>query len=135
MAQLTISEAIRQSPIGRTKFYSKYIDNGLISVSVDVEGKKYIDSSELVRVFGSSLTTEDNKQSETIQTPEKQHTSNESVQPQPEVIKVLREQIADLKADKEYQREQIANLTARLEPPATVKRNNIIKQWWYGLDK
>ena len=52
MARLSISEAIRQSPIGKSQFYSKYIDGGLITVSVDNAGKKYVESSELLRVFG-----------------------------------------------------------------------------------
>lgn len=53
MAQLTITQAIKHSPIGRTRMYSHYIKNGLITVSVDSKGEKYIDSSELLRVFGS----------------------------------------------------------------------------------
>ena len=50
MARLSVSDAIKQSGVARSTFYSKYINKGLISISVS-DGKKNIDSSELVRVF------------------------------------------------------------------------------------
>ena len=52
MSKLSISEAIRLSGISRSQFYTKYINKGIISVLVEGD-KKYIDISELIRVFGN----------------------------------------------------------------------------------
>jgi hypothetical protein len=52
MAKLTITEAIKRSPVGRSQFYAKYVEGGLITISVDGSGKKYVESSELLRCFG-----------------------------------------------------------------------------------
>lgn len=55
MAKLSISEAARQAGISRQYLYSKYINTGKITVSDDESGNKYIDDSELLRVFDGRL--------------------------------------------------------------------------------
>lgn len=64
MARLSISEAIRRSGVSRATFYNKYInaEKNPISVSKDENGKKYIDSSELLRVFGKLSDKQSAKQ-------------------------------------------------------------------------
>ena len=70
MARLSVSDAIKQSGVARSTFYKKYVKQGLISVS-EHDGKKYIDSSELIRVFPDlKLETTKNTQSNTIVHPE-----------------------------------------------------------------
>lgn len=130
MAKLSITQAIKQSGVSRTHFYTHYIKKGLVSVS-EHNGKKYIDSSELVRVF-PDLTTEQ-PPNNTVQTqvhaPERLPSANTE---QIEQIKLLKEQIADLKADKDFLQSQVVSLTNRLPSPDEKKQNPILK-WWRGL--
>ena len=134
MAQLTVSEAIRISPVGRTMFYSKYVNTGKITVSVDSSDNKYVDSSELVRVFGSRLSDKKADNSEQLN---KNYVEQElkAANEQSEVIKLLKSQLAEQKADSEqreqFYQSQITTLTNRLEAPKP--RPNPIVRWWRGL--
>lgn len=51
MAQVSISEAAKLAGISRNSLYKTYISKGRITVSSDKSGKKYIETSELLRVF------------------------------------------------------------------------------------
>lgn len=132
MAQLTISEAIRRSGIGRTQFYSRYIKKGLVSVS-EQNGKKFIDSSELIRVFGEMKA----EQSDIVPEQSEQN-STEQVIPdttaQNEQIKLLREQLAEARQRESFYQEQIINLTNRLEPPKPIKRESWFARFWNAKD-
>ena len=129
MARLSVSEAIRQSGVARSTFYSKYVNKGLISVSVS-DNKKYIDSSELVRVFPNldSRTTE-NTPSDTE--------SNSVVHPENTLlkmeIKLLREVLDKTEQDKQWLKDQNTALLLRLEAPAPQKGVNPLLKWWRGL--
>lgn len=129
MAELTITEAIKRSPIGKTQFYKKYIDTGAISVSVDSSGKKFIDSSELLRVFGEMKSEE----GADVRTQSLTDTTVQGANVDSELVKTLKKQIEDLKEDKIFYQNQISNLTNRLEAPV-IKQSRLSK-WWYGLDK
>lgn len=63
MAKITILEASKIAGIARSNLYKNYINTGKISVSVGNDGKKHIDTSELLRVFGTLKTEikDDNK--------------------------------------------------------------------------
>ena len=129
MARLSISEAIRQSPIGKSQFYSKYIDGGLITVSVDSTGKKYVESSELLRVFGEMT----GKQSEEVHKQVDSASTGKLDTEQSEVIKLLKEQLSESRDRESYYQNQIASLTNRLEAPAVQHKPNPITRWWRGL--
>lgn len=153
MAQLTITEAIKQSPIGRTRMYSHYIKNGLITVSVNSNGIKYIDSSEVLRVFGSMGASEQGEHVQstaTLNTPAHHPAHTELLaktdRAHHDLVQSLKEQISGLNADKEFLQSQVVTLTKRLEAPAKpeqntpaekrapVKRQSRISKWWFGLD-
>ncbi len=51
MSKVSISEASRLTNKTRKTIY-KYIQDGLLTVSMDTQGKKVIDISELIRIFG-----------------------------------------------------------------------------------
>ena len=51
MARVSISEAAKLAGISRNSLYKTYISKGRITVSGDKSGKKYIETSELLRVF------------------------------------------------------------------------------------
>ena len=142
MARLTITEAIKASPVGRTRMYSHYIKKGLLTVDVDSLGAKYIDSSEIIRVFG---TIKEPEQSGTpaahTEQPLETATLNATEQPletitaapeqESELVKSLRMQLEEAKRDKEWLKKQNENLLLRLEPPK--RRPNPFVRWWHGL--
>ena len=53
MSEVSISEAARQAGISRSYLYRKYITPGVISTGKDAVGNPVIDTSEIIRVFGS----------------------------------------------------------------------------------
>lgn len=59
MARVSISKAAKLAGVSRSTLYTTYINKGALSVSSESDGKKYIETSELLRVFGS-LASEDN---------------------------------------------------------------------------
>lgn len=128
MARLTVSEAIRQSGVSRSSFYAKYVNQGLISVSED-NGKKYIDTSELLRVFGSlkGKQSTDNPQTSS----ENNVGLDDSVKDTQ--IKLLQQQLAKSEERETFYQEQLINLTNRLEAPTTQHRSNPLLRWWRGL--
>lgn len=130
MARLSITQAIEQSGVSRTHFYTHYIKKGLISVS-EHNGKKYIDSSELLRVFPDLATEQppNNTEQTKLNTPEQKIANNTE---QIEQIKLLREQVADLKADKAFLQSQVVSLTNRL--PAPAKKQNWFMRFWTAKD-
>ena len=129
MARLTISEAIKQSGVARSTFYRKYVKQGLISVS-EHDGKKYIDSSELVRVFPDfKIETPSNNMGQSNETLSNSVGHPENTQLKAE-IKLLRETLEKTEQDKQWLKDQNTTLLLRLEAP---KPTNPIIKWWRGL--
>lgn len=58
MARVNITQAAKLVGITRSYLYTKYINHGLITVQQDSNGKKFVDTSELLRVFGELQDTE-----------------------------------------------------------------------------
>jgi hypothetical protein len=89
MSKLTITQAATSVNISRSHLYKKYISQGLISVEVH-DGKKFIDTSELIRVFGNITKDDIKTHSETItNTPE--HTDKDKI------ILILERELAETK--------------------------------------
>jgi hypothetical protein len=129
MAKLSISEAIKQSGVARSTFYNKYVNKGIISVSVS-DNKKYIDSSELVRVFPNlAISTTKNSPSNT-ESNSVEHPENTLLKME---IKLLREVLDKTEEDKQWLKDQNATLLLRLEPPQPQKHINPLLKWWRGL--
>jgi hypothetical protein len=133
MVRLTISEAIKQSGVARSTFYRKYVKQGLISVS-EHDGKKYIDSSELVRVFPDlKIETPSNTQSNTMRQSNEtlsnsvRHPENTQLKAE---IRLLRDALEKTEQDKQWLKDQNTTLLLRLEAP---KPTNPIIRWWRGL--
>jgi len=53
MALVSISKAAKLAGINRSNFYTSYINQGKISVVRDERNRPCVDTSELLRVFGS----------------------------------------------------------------------------------
>lgn len=91
MSKVSISEAIRLSGVSRSQFYTKYINKGIISVTID-NGKKLIDMAELIRVFGNiQLSDSTNEQVRTIDNTEKQTDKDK-------IIELLEHQLVEARA-------------------------------------
>lgn len=120
MSKVSISEAIRLSGVSRSQFYTKYINKGFISVTVD-DGKKLIDTSELIRVFGNiQLSDSTNEQVRTTENTEKQSDKDK-------IIELLEHQLVEARA-----REQEAKDREMLLRKETQEREDWLKS---QLDK
>lgn len=133
MARLTISEAIKRSPVGKSQFYSKYVNGGLISISVDNSGKKFVESSELLRCFGEIKASPSDSPAESSPVESKPNSTGLPDSGQLDIIKLLKEQLAKAESREEKHLAHIASLTLRLEPPAPAAPSNPIIRWWRGL--
>lgn len=53
MAKVSISEAARLVNVSRSYIYKKYINQGLLSITTNHQGRPEVDVAELLRVFGA----------------------------------------------------------------------------------
>ena len=131
MAKVSISEAARLAGISRGSLYKSYLSKGVISVSKDSLGKKSIDTSELLRVFGELKGNSSEQHSGTQKSTDEQ--SLEQVETAKDIeIKMLREQISELKADKTFYQAQVTELTGTiklLEAPRH-SASTYPRLWW-----
>lgn len=99
MPKVTISEAIRMVGVSRSHFYNKYVNKGLISISVEND-KKLIDTSELIRVFGN-IQIKDNirEQLETLK-------NNEKTADKDKIIELLEKQLEESKTREKEAKER-----------------------------
>jgi hypothetical protein len=96
----TITEACKKAGMSRSKFYKDYINKGIISKSK--EGRKvFIDASEFNRVFPEVSKKENIK----LQNVEIEHIKDKhTIQLLEQENKLIKEQLEELKKDKEYYR-------------------------------
>lgn len=112
MAAVSISEAARLAGKSRSAFYKTYIDTGRVTVTKDSHtGKPQIDTSELLRVFGSigqqadATGVQDGETGRKRQNDTPKKDSSDSALQQ--VIDVLREQLTDQRTHAQDLREQL----------------------------
>lgn len=139
MARVSISKAAKLAGISRASLYKTYLNKGVISVSRDSTGKKYIDTSELLRVFGS-LQGDTPEVSTTTQS---QTGDSQPVSPFPASpdskdieIKMLREQLEKAEQREQWLQVKVDTLTDTLKllehktEPAKPSR-----RWWQFMWK
>jgi hypothetical protein len=132
LAQVSISEAARLAGISRGGLYKTYLSKGVISVSTNSAGKKSIDTSELLRVFGE-LKGDSNELLPSEQEYTGELSPNEQVETVQDIeIKMLREQVAELKADKAFYQTQVTELTSTMKLLEAPKHSEPIypRLWW-----
>lgn len=139
MARVSISQASKLAGISRSNLYKTYLNKGVISLSKDSTGKKYIETSELLRVFGTlqgdTTTQHKGGQQETGDTPKLPPTVTPNLAKDVE-IKLLKEQL-----EKSEQREQwlqakvdtLSDTLKLLEHKPEPKRS--FRRWWHILRK
>lgn len=130
MSKVSITQAAKMADISRSYLYKKYINPGLISISVE-DGKKLIDVSELIRVFGTIKNVDSND----IQQDTEDNTPDAATNS--EIVELLKTQLAEAKErEKEFQERekwmatQIDELrkqqTYLLEDKSSKKRKKIL---------
>lgn len=98
MSLLTILEASKQFKVGRTSIY-KAIKRGDITPRMNAHNIQVIDAQDMVRVFGGTVPKAVSGNS----TPVVSGNSEE-------LVRELREQIKDLKQDKEFLKQEMASI-------------------------
>lgn len=132
MAKVNISEAARMAGKSRSHLYEKYINTGAITVETDREGRKVIDTSELIRVFGDEIRQDNSKDvvesssghdNDTIK-----DTAISALQSENEV---LREYLRAKEQEVTWLREQIGRTTALLTHQKGTPETKHEKRWWW----
>ena len=142
MAKVSISEAIKLSGVSRSSFYGKYIKQGQISISVGHDGKKQVDTSELIRVFGELKSQPSTVHVDTS----KESKKNTLGQDEKTEIMLIRQQlqeaqsrelaglaqVEELRKDKVWLQSQITNLTDSIKLLEAPKNTTPIypRLWW-----
>ncbi len=135
MAKVSITEAAKLANISRATFYRSYINTGAISVLADSKGKKKVDTSELLRVFGElhqdSETLSDSVQVDTVDT---KNNDNEHLRLEVELLKTklaaAEQQVQTLQQDKTWYQSQIGNLTDSIKLLEAPKQTSLWWQFW-----
>ncbi len=136
MARVSITKAAKLAGIGRSSFYQTYINKGKISISKDLSGKKFIETSELIRVFGE-LGNNTSGQVPDIQSQTENHTEVLGITPEETAkdleIKMLREQLEKSEKREQWLQSQVQSLTETmklLEAPKTLQHPHLWWQFW-----
>lgn len=112
MSKLSITAAAKAVGISRQTMYKKYINHNLISVEVEND-IKYIDTSELLRVFGRLQPIDEND----LQPATGQGTAiySAEISAKDELIAILKQQIEDNKEREKWLMSQLEKTTLLLE--------------------
>ena len=138
MALVSISKAAKLAGINRSNFYTSYLNQGKISVVKDERNRPCVDTSELLRVFGSLKAEglgiqQDTTPSYTLG----QNTTDSGLYP---LVEQLKQQLAEAKQREQqalereqFYQQQLKDLTQTIklleykpEPPP--RRG---WQWWW----
>ena len=138
MALVSISQAAKLAGINRSNFYTSYLNQGKISVVKDERNRPCVDTSELLRVFGSLKSEglgmqQDTKPPYTLG----QNTTDSGLYP---LVEQLKQQLAESKEREQqalereqFYQQQLKELTQTIklleykpEPPP--RRGG---QWWW----
>ena len=111
MAKLNLTQAAKAAGIARGTLY-KHIQEGKISCQLDDKGKRIIDTSELMRVYGEIKQPETTHERSAERPIEHKETQEETgvAQVLRERIGDLEKQVEDLRKDKEESRKREAEL-------------------------
>ena len=146
MARVSITKAAKLAGVARSHFYKAYIDTGVVSLSKDEKSKPYIDTSELLRVFGT-LTEDPPRTGHRTPVEDKTGQSEKVVEDNPfehlEEIRSLKLQLEEAKEREGWYQSQITHLTDSiklLEAPkqtehspelkSLLKALSAPKHWW-----
>jgi septal ring factor EnvC (AmiA/AmiB activator) len=149
MARVNVSRAIELAGVSRSTFYSSYVKQGRITVSRDNTGKKYIDTSELLRVFGELKETEpdtpDTQPNSSTEHPTEQLRTPDKTEPNSLLLELeklklerqnLKERLSAAQEREAWYKKQIDTLTDTvrlLEDQRPSQKPN--RRWWQFMWK
>lgn len=119
MAKLTVSEAARKAGVSRAHLYKRYIDPGKISVQKDNDGKPWIETSELLRVFGQLVGDSEDKEQKSVS--KAVNKKSEQLRQEAEdsaLVRQLQDEVRFLRAQLEKERDRFDQLLQRVNMPA-----------------
>ena len=140
MAKLSITAAAKLAGVSRSTLYRAYIEKGLLSVSKDQKGKRCIETSELLRVFGTlqgeteqgdtsdSVGQSNATESDSVGQSEKTPQSNESALKLE--LKLTKEQLEESRAREGWYKKQIDNLTDTMKLLEAPRQTQHSRLWW-----
>lgn len=129
MALVSISEAARLVGISRSNLYSSYINQGKLSLSRDSGGKSKVDTSELLRVFGSLQQATTTQQTGATVQDSLQQTEGDS---SAEVIRLLQAQLTEAKDREQFYQQQIRELTGTIKLlEHHGQADKAARPWWW----
>lgn len=137
MALVSISEAARLVGINRSNLYSSYINQGKLSLSKDSRGNPKVDTSELLRVFGSLKMDATTQQTGTTDRDSLQQTEGGSqgqfaTDSSAEVIRLLLAQLAEAKDREQFYQQQIRELTGTIKLlEHHGQTSKTARPWWW----
>jgi hypothetical protein len=133
MAKVSISEAARLAGKSRSHLYEKYINTGAISVETLRDGKKVIDTSELIRVFGSISLADSTEDIENAVEDSLGHVENNKEDNLFKALRaeneLLREYLRAKDEEVAWLREQVSRTTALLTHQKSESQPS--KKWWW----
>lgn len=110
--KLTITDAAKTVGLSRSHFHMTYVKPGKITVERDDQGKPWVDTSELLRVFGKLQGTNIENTHEVFggehQKTLTEHNENATLQAE---VRLLREQLLEAKNRETWLQAQVEKLT------------------------
>lgn len=119
MASHSISEAASITGVNRRTIY-RYIKSGKISVTVTHDNKTVIDTSELLRVFGS------------LSQPETTECPTGSQEKTPEYVAKILEEMSQMRSEIERLTGKVEELQMQLALPAPKEEKKGFMHWLFG---
>ena len=133
MARVSITKAAKLAGVSRSHLYKTYIDTGLLSLSKDEKDKPYIDTSELLRVFGTLKDSPPKTGQKTIAEDSSGHSKRQvkdTPSAQTEKIKMLEQQLAEAKEREAWYQAQVKNLTDTMKLLEAPKHPQHPRRWY-----
>ena len=149
MAKVSITTAAKLAGVSRSTLYRSYINKGLLSISKDQKDKRCIDTSELLRVFGT-LQGEIEQGDSSDSVGQSNATPSDSAgqlekTPQPSEstlaleLKLTKEQLIESLNREEWYKKKIDDLTDTMKllehKSAPAKSARHTRRWWQILWK
>lgn len=132
MSKVNISEAARLAGKSRSHLYEKYINTGAITIETDRDGRKVIDTSELIRVFGNLIDNDDTGDTQKIKSGHVgEDTKDSKIKALQTENEVLREYLRAKEDEVTWLREQVGKATALLTHKKAIGERDVKKRWWW----
>ncbi|MGB1257959.1 MAG: hypothetical protein ACPG51_18950 [Thiolinea sp.] len=151
MANVSLTQAAKLAGVSRATLYRKYINTGEITVTTSRDGKKQIDTSEIIRVFGEIKGTEELtptqptdqiRQPETrqdtvsgtkkrqLETPSDNQALHSEIALLKERLKASEKETESLRQDKQWLQSQVEGLTEGIKLLEGPKHPPLWWQFW-----